>query len=89
VSRHFCLDFLCVPTTKQFGRILVITPRHIGKANKRNLIRRRIKSIFYEEKLFEKNLDCVVIAKKAGLELPFVKLKELVNYVYSKTKKSH
>ncbi len=58
-----------------FGRILVITSRKIGNAPKRNKIRRRLKSIFYEDKLYELPYDCVVIAKKEGIELSFDQLK--------------
>ena len=88
VFRHPCLDFLCAPSDKNFGRILVVTSKSIGKANKRNLVRRRIKSIFYEEKLFENRLDCIAIIKKDGINLPFAELKKLITHVYSKIKKS-
>jgi len=78
VLRHPGLDLLCGPAAKDFGRILVITPRKVGKAVKRNLIRRRIKAIFYEEKLYEKGLDCIVIIKKKGINLPFKQLKDML-----------
>jgi len=43
-----------------FGKILIIIPGKTGNAIKRNKIRRQIKAIFYEEKLFEKP-DILVI----------------------------
>lgn len=72
------LDILCAPATQPQGRILVITSRKVGSAPKRNLIRRRLKSIFFEENLFELGIDCIVIIKKAGINLEFEALKELL-----------
>lgn len=57
-------DILCLPATKPFGRIIVITPRKIGNAPARNKIRRQIKAIFYQEQLYLNNVDCMVIIKK-------------------------
>jgi len=76
--RHPGLDILCAPTTKKNGRILVITARSTGTAPKRNLIRRRLKAIFFEEKLFELKFDCIVIIKKIGINLTFEQLRELL-----------
>jgi len=82
--RHKCFDILCAPAAKDFGRVLVVTPKRIGKANKRNLARRRIKAIFYQENLYKNRLDCIVIIKKEGINLPFAKLRELIVNAYSK-----
>ena len=83
--RHPNVDILCAPSLhKDFGKILVITPKKIGKANKRNLIRRRLKSIFYEEKLYKNLLDCIVIVKKDALGLSFDQLKTLLKESISK-----
>lgn len=64
VVRHPILDLLVSPKDQdQHARILVVTPRRIGTAPARNKIRRQLKAIFYEEKLFEQPYDCVVIIK--------------------------
>jgi len=76
--RHPGLDILCAPAVQDVGRILVITAKKIGSAPKRNLIRRRLKAIFFEEKLFELGLDCIVIIKKPGIDLEFDELKKLL-----------
>jgi len=86
VLKHPGLDILCSPTEKDFGRILVITSRKVGKASKRNLIRRRIKAIFYEEELYEKRLDCIVIVKKEGINLSFNELKSILHNEFQKIK---
>ncbi len=70
-------DILLALKKNDFGRILVITSRKIGNSPKRNKIRRRLKSIFYEDKLYELPYDCVVIAKKEGIVLPFDQLKNM------------
>lgn len=76
--RHASLTLLCVPAKQATGRILIITPRKVGNSPQRNRIRRRIKAIFYEEKLFERGLDCVVIVKASGIKLDFDELKKMI-----------
>ena len=58
------------------GKILIIISRKVGKAHERNLSRRRIKSIFYEEKLYEKPLISILLTYKPATELSFEQLKE-------------
>jgi len=82
--RHPGLDILCAPAAQKAGRILVITSAKVGSAPKRNLIRRRLKAIFFEEKLFELGVDCVVIIKKAGIDLDFEQLKKLLTKAIKK-----
>ncbi len=78
VIKHPGLHILIAPKAGTFGHILIIASRKTGNAPERNKIRRRLKSIFYEEKLYEKDLDCIVIVKKEGTPLPFAELKELL-----------
>jgi ribonuclease P protein component len=61
------LDILMAPALKDFGRIIVVTPRKVGTAPERNRIRRRIKALFYEHKLYEYRIDTCIIIKKAGI----------------------
>ncbi len=62
---------------KDYSRILVITSRKVGNAPMRNKIRRRIKSLFYEQSYYTGKYDCVVIIKKGGAHLSFAELKSL------------
>jgi len=78
VIAHPGLHILIAPKTAEFGRILIIASRKTGNAPERNKIRRRLKSIFYEERLYEKGLDCIVIVKKDGIAIPFAGLKDLL-----------
>lgn len=72
------LDILLVRKKYSMGRILAIIPARIAPAHLRNTIRRRLKAIFYEEKLFNLGFDFIVIMKTKGLHLSFTQLKELI-----------
>lgn len=62
------LDILMTPALKDFGRVLVVTPRKVGTAPERNRIRRRIKALYYEHKLYEYLVDTCIIIKKSGID---------------------
>jgi ribonuclease P protein component len=71
------LTLLAAPREKAYARILIITQKAIGNAVARHLLRRRIKHIFYQEKLFEQlKYDIIVITKKPLLLLNFQELKD-------------
>ncbi len=78
IMRTPFMDILARPATRQFGRILVVTPRRIGSAPARNKIRRQLKSLYYQCKLYERNLDLMVITKPQALETSFVLLQALL-----------
>lgn len=91
VLKSPAMDILVAPACKSFGSIAIITPARIGNAPERNLLRRRLKAIFYEEKLFSQNLDCVVIAKSPAKNLDFNALKSTLIkalQTYSPSKKN-
>lgn len=70
------LRILAAPTDKQ-GKILFIIPAKSGNAVHRNLFKRRVKSLFRENKLYLLSYDFVIIVYKKGLELPFSTLEKL------------
>lgn len=72
------LIILATPCLLYFGRILLITSRKVGKAPQRNLLRRRGRAIFYEQKLFELKKDCIIIFKAPALELTFDQFKKIL-----------
>ena len=59
----------------EHGKILIITPRKLGKAHDRNKIRRQIKAIFFEEKLYEKPVISILLLYKEALDLTYEELK--------------
>lgn len=78
VLKHPGLDLLIAPTTESKGKLIVITPAHIGNAVKRNQVRRRIKAIFDQEKLRFCGFDAVVFVKKEGVTFSYEQLKQLI-----------
>lgn len=72
------IEVRLAPRSLDFGRLLIVIPKRSGKAAKRNQIRRRIKSIFYEEKLFELPFDWIILVKKEAIGMSFEKLKEIM-----------
>lgn len=83
-SKNLCrypeFDIKSMQAANEYGRILIITSKKIGSAPKRNKARRRLRAIFYEEKLYLKHLDVVVFCKEAINNISFDKLKSnLIN----------
>lgn len=76
------LDLLMAPASRNFGRILVVTPRKVGSAPERNRIRRRIKALFYEHKLYEHRFDTCIIIKKAGIDYSLQELTSLITIAF-------
>ena len=84
VIRNEACTILAAPRSGEFGRILIVASRKVGNAPERNVVRRRIKAIFYEEKLFSHGFDFVIIVQKKAVTLPFDQLKELLLTAYQK-----
>ena len=78
VLKQAGLLILVAPQQGPSGRILVITPRASGNAPQRNTIRRRLKALYLEEKLYERGYDCVVLVKSEAITLSFDELKVLL-----------
>jgi ribonuclease P protein component len=72
------LVVLCSPAEKNYGRILVVTPAAVGNAPERNKIRRQIKAIFYEHRLFTRDYDVIVLIRKEAIDLNFKELETLI-----------
>ncbi|MBA2306530.1 ribonuclease P protein component [Candidatus Dependentiae bacterium] len=67
------------PHSSLYSKILVIASKKMGNAPMRNLIKRRLKSLFYEEKLFTNPFDVVVYCKKGAEHLPYSDLITLIS----------
>lgn len=68
-------------TNNQYARILVITPKSLGSAPVRNSFKRRVKALFYEEKLYKHPYHWIVFAKKEATDLSFQELKSRLLFV--------
>ncbi len=69
------------------SKILVVTPKKMGTAPMRNLIKRRLKSLFYEEKLFQSPFDIVIYCKKGAELIPYADLKILLSRALESARK--
>lgn len=73
------LEILLAPRSLDFGRCLISISRKAGNAPQRNRLRRRIKAIFYTQKLFQGTFDWVLISKTAPTtQLTFHQLQTLL-----------
>lgn len=72
------LDIRLASKSNQVGRILIVIPRSVGSAVTRNKIRRRIKNIFYQKKLFALPYDWLVFVSKPAADLSFAQLEALL-----------
>ncbi len=78
VDKRDGILLLKAPRSGDIGRILIIVPKKIGNAPTRNKIRRQIKSLFYENKLYQKDFDWIILVKKSIKHLTFAKLQDLL-----------
>ena len=89
VSRQPGLDIRIAPSLHSIGRILIITPRASGNSPERNLIRRRFKALFYQEKLYELGRDVVIFCKKESSKLDYYQLKALISNALQNASTAH
>lgn len=66
-----------------FGRILIVIPKKVGTAPVRNKIRRFLKALFYENKLYQGDFDWIIVIKPPISQLPFPQLKKILLDVMS------
>lgn len=71
------ITILCAPQQQSIGRALFITPRKVGNAPQRNKLRRQLKSIFYQDRLYEYGVDCAFIIRAPLREKTYQELREL------------
>lgn len=78
VVYHPGLHILLAPARAPFGHLLAIASRKVGNAPERNKLRRQFRAIFYQEKLFQKGYDCIVITKPGCTRIPYAQLHALL-----------
>jgi ribonuclease P protein component len=66
---------LQAPTEAAFGKILIVTPRKMGNACKRNKIRRQVKNIFFQEKLYKNPISSILLTYPEATKLNFDQIK--------------
>lgn len=73
---------LFLPKTEAPGKLLIVIPKASGKAYKRNKIRRQIKSIFYEENLYQNPGIWIIIVYKKAMDLSFKDIKQFLQVIH-------
>ncbi len=73
-KKIYGLTLLALPATTPHGKLLIVTPRAMGKAHERNLLRRRLKAIYFEHALYDVPMVVIVIAYKAANKITFEQL---------------
>jgi len=74
VVRRPDMTILASQRQGDFARILPVISRKVGTAPMRNRLRRRLKAIFFEEKLWEREHDLLVLTRPGAAELSFEEL---------------
>lgn len=82
IVRHQAFDFLCAPALQGTGHLVVVTARSVGSAPERNLIRRRLKSLFHTQKYDLEKIDWIVIAHYPAVQLSFSEIEALFAYAH-------
>jgi ribonuclease P protein component len=75
------LKLLKAPSIAPHGKLLIVLPRKFGKAHERNLIRRQLKAIFYEEQLYKQPVVWLLILYFEAKKLDFPALKKFLTSV--------
>lgn len=83
VFKNQAFTILTSPSHDGFSKILVVVPKKYGNAPARNLIKRRLKNIFWQEKLYEQPNNVAFIIRPDAKKFSFQELKKLCLEVIS------
>ncbi len=77
-------DVRVLPKQGMTARLIVIVPKKVGSAPYRNLLKRRTRSIFYQEKLVNSRADWVIYVRPSPKELEYALLHETLLELFKK-----
>jgi ribonuclease P protein component len=83
-KKNQAFTILAAPTSCSFGRILSMVPKKYGNAPERNRLRRQLKAIYIQNKLYEHNTDLIVITRPAAKKYDFQGLTKLLLEIFTK-----
>ncbi len=79
------LEILLAPRSLDYARFLMCVARRFGNSPQRNLFKRRLRAIFYENQLYKQNFDWIFIPKsKLALKQDFHNLEKFINDINQK-----
>jgi len=69
------IEIRTMPAQKEIGRMQIVVPRKVGTSPERNLIKRQLKALFYENKWYAHAKDVLIFIHHGAAEhLTFEKL---------------
>ncbi len=84
-QRRNGLEIRTAPKTGTLARLLIVIGRKAGNAPQRNLMRRRLKNIFYQQALYNGKLDGIILVYHEAILLSFQELTARMLKVFSDT----
>lgn len=78
VFRSKKCDVRIAPKTRLLGRLLVVVPASVGSAVERNVIKRRVRAVFYENNLRNSLFDWGFFVKPAGKNISYTEIKYVI-----------
>lgn len=78
VKKNQAFTFLKAPSQSTFGRFLIVIPKKYGNAPQRNKLRRQLKVIFLNLKLYETKFDYAIIVRPTLKNYDFAKLTQIL-----------
>ncbi len=84
VFRSQNFDVRIMPKQGPIARLIVITPKKVGSAPMRNLLKRRSKSIFYQDKMHTSANDWIIFFLPSHSILGYEKLRSQLLELFNK-----
>ncbi len=78
------LDIRFSKTDSEFGKVLIVTPKRIGNAPERNSIKRKIKALFYQDKIYNHGYDFIFLCKPGSVNFSFENLRKIFIKIFKK-----
>lgn len=87
-STYFNIRAHSLGSKNQLGKLLIVISKKIGNAVVRNLVKRRLKAIFYQEELYKYNSYLMIICKPNIEKIAYKALKDFLLHEISITFKN-
>ena len=83
-KKNQAFTILKAPSQQSFGRILAMVPKKYGTSPERNRLKRQLKAIFTQNKLYEYKLDLIFITRPTAKNYDFSELTQLLFSLFEK-----
>lgn len=83
-NKHFVAYFMENKENEHF-RLGISVSKKLGKAHKRNKLKRYVRQFFTDNKEFIKTIDIVIIVRNNAVDIPFEEFCKSLNHILIKT----